>query len=239
MTQRVLPVLFFMCSVGSCTAPPGSPPAPLSATAAAPSVVGTTTLTETVTLRDHATAVVTAAILGTSEPTPRGTPTLPGPAATTMPTPTFPKAALLDIKEVRPVRFTKPIMFWRNGEQMEATQAILLHVNIGQPFLFLPRDASLPLFLYGDGVCNVIKSPMEPSGAALLAPMPGPGEPQLLWLTPAGVLPQELGREQTQAWRKQVVSQNPGNWLAVPTMVTDEPKLYVDLQQLSDELKQQ
>lgn len=143
---------------------------------------------------------------------------------------------LIKLSETRPVHFDNAIHFWRNGESFETKDAVLLQVVIGDVFVFIPRNISSPLFIYGTGVCQVIRSPLTPLGAAVVCPPLEAGDPPILWLTPSGVLEKDLGFEQTQAWQTQASRNGSLALITVMLDLTSEPKSYQDVKQLKDEM---
>ena len=100
----------------------------------------------------------------------------------------LPNEPVLTIVSVHPVELDEPASFWRDGSELHSRNALLLRVHVRDMFQFVPRDLSDPLFMLGETVCVVVRSPLG-GDALVLAPQDPSVE---LWVTPPGELPSIL-----------------------------------------------
>lgn len=146
---------------------------------------------------------------------------------------------ITNIHEVRLIRLEQPTITWRNGNQVELQDALVLEVKVIDLFDFFPRNISPPLFLYGDTVCVVLKDPWEtPDGEfVLLTPRPNSNETKALWLSPSGILPEELNPDNTQAYLNQVTTGNPIRYFPIATSrLEKQPSVYPNLMELRQDI---
>jgi hypothetical protein len=143
------------------------------------------------------------------------------------------------IVEARPVRFEKPVTFWRDGKETSTTAAILLRVKVSDPLFFLPRSIRDPLFVYGNAVCEVLQSPLT-GEAILLAPQVSAKEPSVLWLTPAmGLHPRQIDQAVVQRYRPKSADVKRGRGLTIkePKVKLGE-RVYEDVEELKREIRE-
>jgi hypothetical protein len=147
-----------------------------------------------------------------------------------------PPRALERIVEARHVRLGKPVLFWREGREVAAQSVVLLRVKVGDPFLFAPRGAMEPLFVYGKTVCARLLSPFPGGEAVLMAPPPGPGEPALLWLAPAGLAPEAVDAKLVKRRLPKGSDLGRGRALRVNPARDASGRVYRDVEELRQEV---
>ena len=145
---------------------------------------------------------------------------------------------LARVLEARPVRLDRPVPLWRDGKREPAQAALLLRVSVTDPFLFMPRGAMPPSFVLGEEVCTVLRGPFPSGEAVLLAPVPPPGQPLLLWLAPVGMGPQGLRRTDLRRLRPGAAEVRRGAALAVTVPRGSGERRYKDVTELLGEFRQ-
>jgi hypothetical protein len=90
-----------------------------------------------------------------------------------------PQGGMQAVTEVKAVRLEKPASFWRNGKEESAREAVLIRVKVRDPFEFMQRGITPPLFVLDGAVCRMIQSPF-PGGEAVLLGSAAKGAGELL-----------------------------------------------------------
>jgi hypothetical protein len=139
------------------------------------------------------------------------------------------------VLEASEVRLENPAVFWRAGEQESTTTGILLRVRVNDPFLFAPRGAMPPLFVYGSAVCEVLRNPMVDGEAVLLAPHILPGEAPVLWLANVSE-PRSVDKKLVALSRPKGAELTRGAGLMV-TGSKGEGRVYKDVDELREEIR--
>lgn len=142
---------------------------------------------------------------------------------------------LTAVKSARAVTFQKPAPFWRDGKTTEARDAVLITVTVSKTAPFLPTALTPAFFMYGNSVCEVLRSPLVDGTAVLLAPRPAAGEAPVLWIGPRGVFAPQMNAE---AVKRLMAGKNfKKNALTVPAP-DGAPAPYPDVQALEKEIQQ-
>jgi hypothetical protein len=100
--------------------------------------------------------------------------------------------ALKQLREARPVQFDEPLRLWKNGKLITTHEAVVLRVEVDNPYDFAPKGAVPPHILYGTSIAHMVVSPLIDGIAVLVAAPLEPGEPSKLTVI-YGTPPEWLG----------------------------------------------
>ncbi len=108
------------------------------------------------------------------------------------------EVSLLELVEIADVALQEPAEFWRDGEQREASDTVMIRVRVNDVFRFLPGGAEPPHFVVGDAVAEMVRSPLGDSIAVILVPKDAVDAEPRIWTTPRGTGKKEV----TSQWRE-------------------------------------
>ncbi|GMU01424.1 hypothetical protein KH5H1_55440 [Corallococcus caeni] len=142
------------------------------------------------------------------------------------------------VTSVEPVHIAQGFSVWRNGQEALVQDGLLIHVEVADWEPFIPRAVSPPLFVLGDSVGLMIRTPFSKGKAVLLMEAPPPDTDIALWMTDPGVSMQTLAGPALRDEQQRALAPGGGSGVNIHTPPAHVPrKQYPSRRELMDALK--
>jgi hypothetical protein len=103
----------------------------------------------------------------------------------------------LTVKAARTVALERPVQLHRDAASVETSAPVLITVSSPRYNSYLAMNITPPLFMFGAGVCMVVRDLDQSNTLDLLCPPVAGAEQSFVWLTSPGAFPKDMTAART------------------------------------------